>query len=584
MVLSTLTVTSPLDDGSSGTLRSVIGSAMPGDTINFARRLNGDTIALTQGPLSVTISLDIAGPGASDLTISGHNSSRVLDVAGGASLTLTGLTIADGRYDTVLGGSILTYGGGGILNEPGASLTLVNDTLTNNSAVGHQTVGVNGQDELGGALFNLGKATITHCEFTNNQVLGGGDTNSAIGGSAGGAIDNYNGATLAVTDTLFRKDLVVSADGFTGVVYFALGGAIENNAGTGEHGDTTPSTANLTDCWFIDCSAEQVGPNGLSNGGAICTEGTGTSMTLTDCLITGNLSMAGAGGSDNQGDGGGVQNNGGTLIISGCTISNNKVVGGPGGDLTLDNRSGAAFGGGVISSGGTVTITNSTISGNIAQGSPTATGPGGDAAGGGISGSGGATVTVLDCLVSNNLAIAGMGGAGGTLGTTAAAGFAIGGGVLATSSSTVNLVGCTIVGNVAQGSAGLNGNTGGDGVGGGVAGSLTALRGHSDHSQITVTGCAIAGNVAVGGAGSVGANGGNGLGGGMAIASGCTASVVASFIEFNDALGGDAGPGGTDGQGVGGGVYVFAGGDFTYDATTVIKRNRASTSHNNIGP
>jgi hypothetical protein len=45
-------------------------------------------------------------------------------------------------------------------------------------------------------------------------------------------------------------------------------------------------------------------------------------------------------------------------------------------------------------------------------------------------------------------------------------------------------------------------------------------------------------------------------------------------------MGGAAGLGGSDGQGIGGGVYNL--GAFTYDATTVIKDNHASTSNDDI--
>jgi hypothetical protein len=46
--------------------------------------------------------------------------------------------------------------------------------------------------------------------------------------------------------------------------------------------------------------------------------------------------------------------------------------------------------------------------------------------------------------------------------------------------------------------------------------------------------------------------------------------------------GGAAGTGGSDGQGVGGGVYNV--GTFTIDVFSVIKKNHASTSNNEIFP
>jgi hypothetical protein len=47
-VPSTLTVTNNLDSGA-GSLRAQIGAAQPGDTLNFAPSLNGQTITLTSG-------------------------------------------------------------------------------------------------------------------------------------------------------------------------------------------------------------------------------------------------------------------------------------------------------------------------------------------------------------------------------------------------------------------------------------------------------------------------------------------------------------------------------------------------------
>ena len=60
-------------------------------------------------------------------------------------------------------------------------------------------------------------------------------------------------------------------------------------------------------------------------------------------------------------------------------------------------------------------------------------------------------------------------------------------------------------------------------------------------------------------------------------------TVSASTITKNDANGGRGGKGGgSDGPGIGGGVYNL--GTFLSDLATVIARNHASTSHDNIFP
>src|SRR5262249_23233645 len=123
-VPSTLTVTSAADDGGSGTLRAVLAGAQSGDTVVFAHRLIGHTITLTQGQPDASQSLAIIGPGG--LTISGHAADRIFDISGGATVPLTGLTLADGLADV----------GGGILNEAGSTLSLSQCLLRHNQSQG----------------------------------------------------------------------------------------------------------------------------------------------------------------------------------------------------------------------------------------------------------------------------------------------------------------------------------------------------------------------------------------------------------------------------------------------------------------
>src|SRR5947207_503436 len=95
-VPSTLTVTSVLDDGSTGTLRAVLSTAAQGDVITFAPTLNGQTITLTQGQLTIAQDLTIQGPGAGLLAVSGNNASRVFNIEAGPkvlNVAISGLTV-----------------------------------------------------------------------------------------------------------------------------------------------------------------------------------------------------------------------------------------------------------------------------------------------------------------------------------------------------------------------------------------------------------------------------------------------------------------------------------------------------------
>src|SRR5205823_14173281 len=127
--------------------------ASSGDTIVFAPTLTGRTITLTSGQLAINKNLDIEGPGADKLAVSGNDANRVFEVSGGVSLMIAGLTIRDGLADH----------GGAILNEAGASLTLSHVGLSHNHAIG----GLGG-----GAIFNDGAASLTirNGSLSNNQA------------------------------------------------------------------------------------------------------------------------------------------------------------------------------------------------------------------------------------------------------------------------------------------------------------------------------------------------------------------------------------------------------------------------------
>src|SRR5262249_40476871 len=94
-VPSTLTVSNLLDSGA-GSLRGQIAAPAAGDSIVFASGLSG-TITLTSGELAVNKSLSIFGPGAGTITVSGNNAQRVFHTLAGTNVTLSGLTIANGK-------------------------------------------------------------------------------------------------------------------------------------------------------------------------------------------------------------------------------------------------------------------------------------------------------------------------------------------------------------------------------------------------------------------------------------------------------------------------------------------------------
>jgi hypothetical protein len=182
-VPSTLLVTSPADSVTNitpGTLRYEINHAQPGDTIAFAPSLTNspnlaDHTIFLRWQLTISRSLTIQGPGAGQMAISGDNQVRVLEVNRGLSVTISGLTIENGR-DNPSSGNPYAGLGSGILNL--GTLALSDCTVTHN------------QSTLGGGIANFGTLTVSHCIFSDNTA------------NEGGGIYN-SGATATVSNSTF---------------------------------------------------------------------------------------------------------------------------------------------------------------------------------------------------------------------------------------------------------------------------------------------------------------------------------------------------------------------------------------------
>ena len=539
---STLTVLN-LNDSGPNSLRAEIAAAQDGDTIHFAGKLAGHTITLSSGQLVVNKSLDIEWLNAGNLTVSGNNASRVFDIQGGATVTIGGLTIADGL--------VVDDKGGGIANEEGATLHLVNDTFADNTAYG-----------IGGGLWNADGATVTvsGSTFTGNKAFGSltfsypeEGFSPGSGTTEGGAIDTDGTAT--VTDSTFTGNL---AQGITG------------SSGTG----------------------------GGAHGGAISTDG---DLTVSGCTFTGNLARGGDGGAGSSGNDGGSggQAEGGAFAIgvptsvvdvSYSTFTNNQSLGGTGGvgSTGHDGGTGGIGAAGALSLGdATLTLSHSTFTYNQATGGTGGIGRGGAFVHTVTFGTSTPLSNLDNVTMRHNHATGGVGGTGGRGGNGGNGGAGQGGAIRALL-GTVNVSYSHLDDNQAVGGAGgaagvggTHGGSGGNGQGGGLLATFGVTA--------TLTDTDLLGNQALGGAGAAGGNGGNGQGGGIFVdgaspfgtpnvaLSGCT-------VEFNEADGGAAGAGGSDGLGIGGGVYVSSLGKFTFDDATVIALNHASTRNDNIFP
>src|SRR6516162_2330835 len=222
-ILSTLTALNNHDAGA-GSLRDATGRAKDGDTIVFDPSLSGQTIALTSDELAIKKSVDIEGPGADKLAISGNDSLRVFDIVNqGLTVTIAGLTITHGRGG---GGGFGSGGGGGAILNASSTLNVVNDVLSDNQA-----------DTRGGGITNQnGVLNATNTVFIGNQAIGGPTSRY----TEGGAIWNSNrNSSATVVGCTFIGNRAVGASGGVitgngGSVGEANGGAIHSEGFTGQ--------------------------------------------------------------------------------------------------------------------------------------------------------------------------------------------------------------------------------------------------------------------------------------------------------------------------------------------------------------
>jgi energy-coupling factor transporter ATP-binding protein EcfA2 len=273
-------VTSLADSGP-GSLRQTILEAHPGAAITFARNLKG-TILLTHGELSITKSLEISGPGASVLAISGGGQQRVFNISQGAAVTISNLTITDGAATCPNPNQIPQppqCQGGGIFNA--GSLTLINSTVSHNTGIG-----------FGGGIYNTATMTISDSTISENTA------------ASGGGIDN--------SGTLFLANSTISGNK-------ALNGAGISNA----------FDLSINNSAISDNQAQKVG-GGISNLSI---------FELINSTVSGNRAPAGAGIFSRA-----ILPGNGIPYILFCTIYNNTaddqgggIVNDPGDRLDIQN-------------------------------------------------------------------------------------------------------------------------------------------------------------------------------------------------------------------------------------------------------
>ena len=220
---ATTIIVSNSNDNGPGSLRQALVDANDGDTID-ATGISG-VITLTTGQLLVDKSVTINGAGAGVLAVDGNITSRVFQTATGETVSIFGLTIRNGQ------GAF----GGGILNADTAMLTIINSTLSSNTA------------GLGGGVFNSGTLIIINSTFSSNMASEGGGiynsgsgmltiSNSTFSGNAasetGGGVFNIGTLQLA-NSTVSDNSAAFLAGGVLNFNNLEIGNTILNRGDSG---------------------------------------------------------------------------------------------------------------------------------------------------------------------------------------------------------------------------------------------------------------------------------------------------------------------------------------------------------------
>lgn len=436
---------SSLSDSGSGSLREAIADALPGDTIV----LDADgVLSLTSGELAITNDLNISGPGADKLVISGNSSSRILEITSGSKVSVSGLTLTQGHAADG-GWAWVWYPGGPYTPRPGDNggaiynagfFTLTNCAILNSSAGAggflwynyYASASYGAAGGSGGGIYNANTLVASGCVFGTNSAGPGSDggfrnygialapTPGADGGS-GGAL--FNVGFAALTDCMFVAN--TAGEGGSGQQGSCPGAPCISNGGAGGSGGGiyNSGTLVLSRSLLLENSAAQNGSSGRSggSGGGICNQGT---ATLGNCTLAYNSAGRGAGpiwgtGLGDPGGGGGAVYNSSNFSASGCAFYGNSAGHGGIGSIPFSTgglrRGGDGGPGGGVANAGSASLTNCTLAFNASGDGGSGTvdySVGGDGGhGGAIYQAPGATCLLIACTVSRNRA--GQGGAGG---------------------------------------------------------------------------------------------------------------------------------------------------------------------------
>jgi hypothetical protein len=267
------------------------------DRIEFALP-SPSTITLAAELPAITTAVEIAGPGAGALTISGNHAVRPLGVGFTTeTVTISNLTIADGKSKF-----------GGAMTNSAELLRLIGVVVRGNEAVEEGGTDV---FPAGGAIYNQGKLQVIASTIAENVARGGGASNQ--NSPSGGAVYSGSSSELVLEDSTLSGNRTIATGTGGASTSLSQGGAILNFGVV----RIVRSTINGN-----TATATGGGTNNTARGGAMNNANSGSvKVTIERSTIAGN-SASGA----SQASGGGVYAYGSSFQILGSTIAANGAT------------------------------------------------------------------------------------------------------------------------------------------------------------------------------------------------------------------------------------------------------------------
>ena len=270
-------------------------------------------------------------------TINANNLGRIFNVTSTADkLNIYNANLINGNAD--IGGAIYNTG----------SVYAYNTNFINNTAA-----------TMGGAVFNNGELVVSDSVFDSNDIVNRGSASVDYGGAA---IYNWKEGTLKVTNSNFTNNIknYKNGDNLVGAITTignatVSGSNFVNNSGrwggaisaTGAELRKNSSTLTVSNTIFKDNSALYAGAVYIW----------GSNYNIADCVFDNNTAFGKGNMTPNN-------NNGGALVVSQVSRFNEPITGTISGSKFTNNK--AQYGGAAYFNKGFVTITDSVFENNIA--------------------------------------------------------------------------------------------------------------------------------------------------------------------------------------------------------------------------